>query len=43
MPSLLPRGSTTYRLITDYLGSVRGVIDVATGTVYQRREYDAWG
>jgi len=32
-----------YRLITDHLGSVRLVTDVAADTVVQRLDYDAWG
>lgn len=32
-----------YRLITDHLGSVRLVVNVATGVVAQRLAYDAWG
>jgi RHS repeat-associated protein len=42
-PSLMQRGSATYRLIVDYLGSVRGVVNAATGAVVERRDYDAWG
>lgn len=34
---------STYRLITDHLGSVRLVVNVATGAVVQRLSYDAWG
>jgi len=33
----------TYRLITDHLGSVRLVVDAATGAIAQRIDYDAWG
>jgi len=33
-------GSVTYRYITDQLGSVRLVVDAATGTVAQRIDYD---
>ncbi len=32
-----------YRILTDHLGSVRLVVDVATGAVAQRMTYDAWG
>ena len=32
-----------YRIISDHLGSVRLVIDVATGTVVQRIDYDEFG
>jgi len=34
---------TMYRLITDHLGSVRLVVNVANGTVVQRLDYDAFG
>lgn len=43
VPSLVVRGDTTYRVITDHLGSVRGVVNVATGMVAEQRDYDAWG
>ncbi len=42
-PSLLIHGGATYRVITDYLGSVRGIVDIATGAVAQSRTYDPWG
>jgi RHS repeat-associated protein len=34
---------TVYRLITDHLGSVRLVVNAATGEVVQRMDYDAFG
>jgi RHS repeat-associated protein len=34
---------TVYRLITDHLGSVRLVVNAATGEVAQRIDYDAFG
>ena len=34
---------TVYRLITDHLGSVRLVVNAATGEVVQRMNYDAFG
>jgi len=34
---------TVYRLITDHLGSVRLVVDAATGEIVQRMDYDAFG
>jgi RHS repeat-associated protein len=37
------KGGATYRIIADHLGSVRLVIDVATGQVVQRMDYDAFG
>jgi RHS repeat-associated protein len=37
------RGGTTYRLISDHLGSVRLVVDASDGTVLQRMDYDEFG
>lgn len=34
---------TVYRFITDHLGSVRLVVEVDTGIVVQRMDYDAFG
>jgi RHS repeat-associated protein len=34
---------TVYRLITDHLGSVRLLVNAATGEVVQRMDYDAFG
>ena len=34
---------TVYRFITDHLGSVRLVVNAATGEVVQRMDYDAFG
>jgi RHS repeat-associated protein len=42
-PLYMVRGGATYRLVTDQLGSVRLVVDVSTGTVAQRLDYDPWG
>jgi RHS repeat-associated protein len=36
-------GDSTYRLVTDHLGSVRLVVNVATGWVAQRLRYGPWG
>jgi len=33
----------TYRIVRDYLGSVRAVVNIDTGEIAQRMEYDAWG
>jgi len=33
----------TYRFVKDHLGSVRMVVDEATGAVVQEMDYDAWG
>ena len=43
VPDYMIQGSQTYRIISDHLGSVRLVVDVQTGTVMQRLDYDAWG
>lgn len=43
VPDYMEKGGDTYRLVTDQLGSVRLVVDVATGNVAQRIDYDAWG
>jgi RHS repeat-associated protein len=37
------RGADVYRLVTDHLGSVRLVVNTATGSVVQRIDYDEWG
>jgi uncharacterized protein RhaS with RHS repeats len=39
----LVKDGNTYRILTDHLGSVRFVVDAATGAVAQRIDYDAWG
>jgi RHS repeat-associated protein len=43
VPDLMIKGGATYRLIKDHLGSPRLVVDIATNTVVQRMDYDAWG
>ena len=43
VPEYVVRGAETYRIITDHLGSVRLVVNVATGEVVQRMEYDSFG
>lgn len=43
VPDYVIKGATTYRVITDHLGSLRFVIDTATGTIAQRMDYDDWG
>jgi RHS repeat-associated protein len=43
VPDYVVKGGSTYRLITDQLGSVRGVVNAATGAVAERIDYDAWG
>lgn len=43
VPAYIVKGGVTYRVVTDHLGSVRLVVDVATGVIAQRLAYDAWG
>ncbi|MGK4006806.1 RHS repeat-associated core domain-containing protein [Sorangium sp. So ce1036] len=43
VPDAMIRGGVTYRILTDAIGSVRLVIDAATGTVAQRMNYDEFG
>lgn len=43
VPEYMVQGSDTYRIVTDYLGSVRLVVNAANGAVVQRMEYDSFG
>jgi RHS repeat-associated protein len=43
LPEAMARGGNTYRIVSDHLGSVRLVVDAATGNVVQAMSYDAWG
>jgi RHS repeat-associated protein len=43
VPSYMVKGGATYRIISDHLGSVRLVVDAATGAIAQRLDYDAFG
>jgi RHS repeat-associated protein len=43
VPDYMIHGGHTYRLVTDYRGSVRLVIDIANGAVAEALDYDAWG
>ena len=43
VPAYMVKGGVNYRLVTDHLGSVRLVINVQTGEVAQRLDYDAFG
>jgi RHS repeat-associated protein len=43
VPDYLIQGGTTYRLITNHLGTVRLVVNVSTGQIVQRIDYDAFG
>jgi YD repeat-containing protein len=41
--SIVLRSGAVYRVLADYLGSVRLVVDVANGGVVQRLDYDEFG
>jgi RHS repeat-associated protein len=43
VPEYMVRGGTTYRIITDHLGSPRLVVDAATGAVVESVGYDEYG
>jgi RHS repeat-associated protein len=43
VPDYMLHGGTPYRVITDQLGSLRLVINAATGEVMQRMRHDSWG
>jgi RHS repeat-associated protein len=43
VPELMIQGSDVYRIITDYLGSVRMVVDETSGLIVQRIDYDEFG
>jgi RHS repeat-associated protein len=42
-PDYMVRGGTTYRIVTDQLGSPRMVVNAATGAVQQQIEYGPFG
>jgi RHS repeat-associated protein len=43
VPEYMVQGGTTYRLITDQVGSVRLVVNAATGAVVERIDWDEFG
>lgn len=43
VPDYMERGGETYRLVTNHLGSVELVVEVATGQTVSWRAYDEWG
>ena len=43
VPEYMVKEGSTYRILTDHLGSVRVVVNADTGVVAQRIDYDAWG
>lgn len=43
VPDYMVKGGGTYRIISDHLGSPRLVVDITTGAVLQRMDYDEFG
>jgi len=43
VPDYMIKGGTTYRILSDHLGSPRLIVDTATGTIAQRLAYDEFG
>ncbi len=43
VPAYMIQGGATYRIISDHLGSPRFVVNVNTGVVAQRMDYDEFG
>ncbi|MBE7486619.1 MAG: RHS domain-containing protein [Polyangiaceae bacterium] len=43
VPEYMVRGGVTYRVLSDHLGSPRALVDVVTGAVAWRADFDAWG
>jgi RHS repeat-associated protein len=43
VPEYMVQGTTTYRLITDQVGSVRLVVNISTGAVTERIDWDEFG
>ncbi|MDP1697369.1 MAG: hypothetical protein Q8L45_06260 [Xanthomonadaceae bacterium] len=43
VPAYMVKNGVSYRIVSDHLGSVRLVIEAATGAVAQRMDYDAFG
>jgi RHS repeat-associated protein len=43
VPELIVKGATTYRILTDHLGSPRLVINTTDGSIAQRMDFDEFG
>jgi RHS repeat-associated protein len=42
-PDVMVRAGVAYALVKDHLGSIRAVVNLATGAAVQQLDYDAWG
>ncbi|HVI69915.1 MAG TPA: RHS repeat-associated core domain-containing protein, partial [Pyrinomonadaceae bacterium] len=43
VPGYMIKAGQTYRIVTDHLGSVRAVVNTASGAIAQRLDYDPFG
>jgi len=43
VPDYMIKNGTTYRIISDHLGSPRLIVNTADGSIAQRIDYDIWG
>ena len=43
IPDYMIKGGTSYRIISDHLGSPRLVINTTDNSIAQRIDYDTWG
>ncbi|MCG8425605.1 MAG: hypothetical protein MJE77_47605 [Proteobacteria bacterium] len=43
VPAYMIKGGSTYRILSDHLGSPRLVVNVADGSITQGMDYDGWG
>ena len=43
VPAYMVQGAVTYRILTDPIGSVRLVVDTASGQIVQQMDYDGFG
>lgn len=43
VPDYMIKGGVTYKIVSDFRGSVRLVVNSSTGQVVQRMDYDEWG
>jgi RHS repeat-associated protein len=43
VPDSMVRGGVTYRILHDYLGSPRLIVNTSTGAIAQRMDFDEWG